>query len=275
MSRQKYQKIQEELLGIYQQTFNYEIKDSIQEFDLKFDAERIREEILSFIVTHKYGYKNISLRIREGDDDWDNQEKALYETAFSTHYVDKDDLIDRNIDPEKYTRWHPGLPSNSYLFELATLVEDVIGLNVHKVSLRWMAPGEKYRLHADPEPCRIHIPIITNDRAYFISEEKIHNMKYGKAYHLLPTVEHGVINYGVTPRLHLIFSTYMSKEITEKMMSLADLDIVHDNLFSSIEKDSGIDVTSLNHLIRIEMDATEKKIGHDAYRAISKILKGR
>lgn len=276
MSRERYQKLQEELLVIYHETFKYEIEGTIQEIDLEFDAERIREEILSFIVKHKYGYKNISLKTKEGFDDWDNQEKALYETTIGTHYIDDTDLLDPNIEPEKYTKWHPGLAIDSYVFELTKKVEDIVGLGVSKVALRWMVPCERTHLHADPDPCRIHIPLITNDKVYFITEEKMHVMQYGKAYHLLPTVEHGVINYGATPRLHLIFSTYMNKEITEKMLrSMTDIDTVHENLFSSIEKGSGIDITSLNHLIRIEMDATEKKISQDFYKAISKILKGR
>jgi hypothetical protein len=273
MSRKKYEKIQKELLDIYKKTVKYKLNGTIQEIDLNFDAERIKEEILSFIVKQKYGYKNVSLRNKEEDDDWDNQDKALYETAFSTHNIGNDDLMDRNINPEKYVKWHPSLLSTSYLPELTKTVEDIVGLKVSKVSLRWMKPNEKYRLHADPEPCRIHIPIITNDRAYFITEEKIHNMKYGKAYHLLPIVEHGVINYGPMPRLHLIFSTYMSKEISEKMLLLADVDTVHENIFSSVEKNSGVDKLSLCHLIKIELAAIEKKVGLDVFKIVSKYLK--
>jgi hypothetical protein len=275
MSREKYQKLQEELLDIFQTNFKYEIKDSVQEIDLRFDAEKIKEEILSFIATNKYGYKNVSLRAKYEDNDWDNQNKVLYETAFSTHSIDSHDLMDQNINPEKYIKWHPKLASTSYVHELTKLIEDISGLNVSKVSLRWMAPSEKYRLHADPEPCRIHIPIVTNDRAYFISEEKIHTMQYGKAYHLLPIVEHGVINYGATPRLHLIFSTYMSKEITKKMMLLSNSDTISENLFSSIENNSGIDKNSLGNLIKIEMDAVDKKVGLDVFKLISKHIKRR
>lgn len=276
MSRERYQKIQEELLLEYQKLFGYGIQESIQEVDIKFDVDKIRKEIFSFLAKEKYGYKNVSLRMTEEENDWDNQLKALNETAFSTQNI-TEDLIDWNMLPEKYTKWHPGLADCSYLKEITSQIEKRIGLKIFKVSLRWMTPQEKYRLHADTEPCRIHIPLLTNDRVYFITEEKIFKMKYGKAYHLLPTTEHAVINYGSTPRLHLIFSTYLSKDIMTKMLDLAKATTVNENLLSSIEKNSGMDLFALDYLVKFNIDSDEddRKIGLDVLQLISKNIKGR
>jgi hypothetical protein len=273
MNREKYQKIQEQLLLEYQKSFGYKIHSSIQEIGLTFDVEKLKKEIFSLLLTQKYGYKNISLRLTENDDSWDDQEKALTESAFSTQCVDSD-LTDRIMEPEKYIKWHPGLPVNSYVSDVSKKIEEYLGLNVFKVSLRWMTPQEKYRLHADIEPCRIHIPLITNDRVWFMAEEKIHKMRYGKAYHLLPTIEHAVINYGSTPRLHLIFSTYLKNEIMKKMLELADVDVVQENLFSSVEKDSGIDMQSLAYLLKIDKDSTEeqRKFGPEVIEVIKTYL---
>lgn len=52
---------------------------------------------------------------------------------------------------------------------------------------------------------RVHVPILTNDRAFMVVDGVSYGMSPGLAYTLDTRAVHSVKNYGDTPRIHLMF----------------------------------------------------------------------
>lgn len=66
-------------------------------------------------------------------------------------------------------------------------------------------PGVKIHMHKDNEEFfKIHIPIITNDNAFFCFEKTRYNLKAGKAYLINTEKIHGTENLGDSDRIHFI-----------------------------------------------------------------------
>jgi len=80
-------------------------------------------------------------------------------------------------------------------------------------------PGTRIGTHVDnDEFIKIHIPIKSNDKSYFIYEDETFVMKEGFAYLVNTTLPHGTDNQGDTDRIHLIFKlpTACVNDIIEK-----------------------------------------------------------
>ena len=97
---------------------------------------------------------------------------------------------------------------------------------------RWrllnITPGKCYTVHTDAPPQgrfsnftnkRIHIPITTNPEAFFCYHSdmpadgletpvKFHHMPLGSAYEVNTSLLHGAVNYGRTPRYHMVGVRY-------------------------------------------------------------------
>lgn len=54
-------------------------------------------------------------------------------------------------------------------------------------------------------PHKVHIPIQTNDKAFFFLEDERHHLAVGQSYEVNNGVRHSVANGGETDRIHLIF----------------------------------------------------------------------
>lgn len=65
-------------------------------------------------------------------------------------------------------------------------------------------PKACYSWHKD-EHLRIHVPVVTNDRAYMLFEDmSIHHMPVGRAYVTDTTRHHTAFNAGLHTRIHLL-----------------------------------------------------------------------
>jgi hypothetical protein len=73
-----------------------------------------------------------------------------------------------------------------------------------------LVPGQVIEAHRDfhDEGCRrrVHVPITTNQRAFFWMNGEAINMQVGQAYEIDPTALHAAVNMGATERTHLIFN---------------------------------------------------------------------
>jgi len=264
----------QELLNLYQEIVNYEIKDQIQQLDFEVNINRLRKEIFSIITKNNYGYDTVSLRLPPGESNWVDKKERVETGGIAPMYYDlrgPEFREEFNYRPNtEYTEWHPDLTEDSYIKSMISSIEDHVGFKIGRVRLAWQAPNFGYTLHSDYEPMRLHIPIITNKHAWFIHDEKIHQMEYGKLYHLITSGPHTAHNYGVLPRLHLILSTYGTDDIMEKVFELKDPNKSTDNMVDTI-KDHGVDNQSLGVLLQIEKN--EKLIGQDNLVLINKLLK--
>jgi aspartyl/asparaginyl beta-hydroxylase (cupin superfamily) len=72
-----------------------------------------------------------------------------------------------------------------------------------------VCPGDYVPPHTDMHPpewiTRVHVPIITNDGAFFISQDQPHHMEVGSAYIVNTEVPHAIRNDGTANRVHLMF----------------------------------------------------------------------
>lgn len=263
-----------ELRDLYQEIVRYPIVDNLQQIDYDVDIDKLRKEIFSVITKNKYGYKTVSLRMPKDNLDWIDQKEDVTTGGINpTYYDDREpEMRDEfNFRPNlEYTEWHPDISEQSYIVKLVNDIEKHVGLQIGRVRLAWQAPNYGYTLHSDHEPIRLHIPIITNKNAWFINDKKIYHMDYGKLYHLITTGPHTAHNYGALPRLHLILSTYASKEITDKIFELRDPTKSIDN-FKDVIDQQGIDQLSLATLFQLEKN--ERLIGQDEIVLINKIFK--
>lgn len=108
-----------------------------------------------------------------------------------------------------------------------TYIEEL--LLKYKKFYRWrllsVPPGDFYSVHSDAKDkgnlvnWRIHIPIITNSKAFFCyygarpedgvkTTVSFHHLKPGNVYKLNTSALHSAINYGNTPRYHIVGVKY-------------------------------------------------------------------
>jgi hypothetical protein len=241
------------LLELYQSICNYQITECIQELNIPIDIELLKNDMLKFITTNKFGFSTASLRLPAGETDYIDS----YETLEATGYGKFDYAsinphpIDNTRPNQDYTVWHPSL-EGSYVTTLVPKLEELTGLKIGRIRLAWLQSEAGYPMHIDLEPMRLHIPIVTNEFAYFINDSKLYHMDYGKLYHLITTDVHTAYNFGFVPRLHLIFSTYSNDVIENEISKLGNVAIRKDDFLSHIPK--GIDKLTLSYLLKICID---------------------
>lgn len=73
-----------------------------------------------------------------------------------------------------------------------------------------LVPGQVIPTHTDHHDnnCtrRVHVPLKTNPRAFFLTQDGQFHMELGKAYVINPAMPHGVVNEGEEDRIHLMFN---------------------------------------------------------------------
>ena len=75
--------------------------------------------------------------------------------------------------------------------------------------LSCVMPGKFIEPHTDQQDpgwiTRIHVPLTTNPKAIFFSDDKPYHMEVGMAYKVNTLLKHAIRNDGDTPRIHLMF----------------------------------------------------------------------
>ena len=82
------------------------------------------------------------------------------------------------------------------------------GCRAEQQMLSVVIPGEHIWPHRDQQPpewiCRIHVPLITNDKAFMIMDDGSHNMEVGMSYRINTLATHAIRNDGDIPRIHFM-----------------------------------------------------------------------
>lgn len=260
------------LIESYNKKSKYDIVDHIQEIPLDVDIEKLRREIFNLIIKNDYGMNLISLKLPPDENDWIDQKERLEDGSVSPFAFAEYHTIPINRqDDQIYVNWHPDV--SDYLKQLTEDVGQMVGLEVGRVRLAWLQPNSGYPIHADTDPMRIHIPIFTNDMAYIIHDGKMHNLKYGKIYHLITPSIHTAWNFGFLPRLHLIFSTHADQDIINKIAEGNSLSWARKNIQKHFA-DSGIDSYSMAKLGQIKR-LSGRSDEFSFIKRINDILKGK
>ncbi len=88
----------------------------------------------------------------------------------------------------------------------------LVGLRERNRMISVVMPGAMIDPHtdvlADGWVTRIHIPLLTNPDAMFISEDMVHRLAVGFAYEINTRERHAVWNAGLIPRVHLMFDLH-------------------------------------------------------------------
>lgn len=83
------------------------------------------------------------------------------------------------------------------------------GCREYQRMLSVVMSGDEIAPHVDQQGAhwlaRVHVPLQANDLSLFIVDGKSHHLDVGMAYRVNTLAVHGVINRGVSPRVHFMF----------------------------------------------------------------------
>lgn len=119
-------------------------------------------------------------------------------------------LPDRQIRPAMVTdlAWH-GFGAVTDALVAAVMSEHFPDATSYQRMLSVVMPGHHIDPHVDQHVpgwlCRVHVPLRTNPRSWFVIEGERHNLYEGSAYRFNTQLEHEVFNDGDSPRIHLMF----------------------------------------------------------------------
>lgn len=89
------------------------------------------------------------------------------------------------------------------------LIEHFSGCTEFQQMLSAVMPGNEIEPHRDEQAPywvgRVHVPLISNDYAWFYVEGQRYRMVPGRAYCVDTRLFHAVKNHGDTPRVHFMF----------------------------------------------------------------------
>lgn len=81
--------------------------------------------------------------------------------------------------------------------------------NTYQPMLSCVMPGHSIEVHKDAQAeywkFRIHVPLLTNAKAFTEMEDGKHHLEVGKAYKVNTASMHAIENKGKTPRVHFMF----------------------------------------------------------------------
>ena len=90
------------------------------------------------------------------------------------------------------------------LFDLPYINRIIDDHNLYRTKFFVMKPKTCYSYHRDRNK-RLHIPVVTNDKCFFVVEDKVVRMrKEGRVYELDTTLIHTAVNASFEKRIHLI-----------------------------------------------------------------------
>lgn len=156
----------------------------------------------------------ISERVWRGEDALKENDFAVFH--HTQHIVFR--FIEGNRDPETFYSNPAWMAWQSLLLpvmEQAIAPYDFRAPQFPKAMLARLAAGQVIDLHRDGAGSnllthKIHVPLITNPQAFFVSEQRRFHLATGHAYEVDNIKPHGGINRGADDRIHFIFEVYDS-----------------------------------------------------------------
>lgn len=184
----------------------------VKELDIKFSFNDLENYFK--IVESEYQHLKWSSEFK---DDATGHQKHSIDGVYG--WGIQSNLEDLNIPCPPYNVHKNG--SDNYrdtvlVFGLAELIRKNIPYS-RQLSIASHPPGAKINLHTDSDTyLKIHMPIKTNDAAYFNFEDEQFVLQPGKMYLVNTNKLHGTSNEGDTYRTHLFFKIPADKvdEIT-------------------------------------------------------------
>ncbi len=169
------------------------------------DISNIQQDIDMFLTDLDFWHVNqLSLTSHSGKDDWECSIGKMEDLEYPEHLYRRINKYFKNSSIEKLIFEYP---------------------EYYRWRLMKIDPRSIYTIHKDGrgDPnnrnLRLHIPIITNDKAYlmFFKEPPTdsstvdvtyHNLKVGNIYEINTTNYHTAVNHGNKPRWHIVGVRY-------------------------------------------------------------------
>ena len=175
---------------------------------VQYDQDKLYQEFLEITEKtgcdwRKIGQYNLHVRseaIAEGKTD-----KELFLDFNGSLGGEKNKI--RTVKESEFDTIHPIL-AGTYT---ETVLKDILGQHPGVGRIRWLMlqPKTCYSMHRDPDWYRLHIPIKTSEKSFFIVDEKYFNMpECGALYVIHPQPDHTAVNANLREeRLHIVFDT--------------------------------------------------------------------
>jgi hypothetical protein len=175
---------------------------SITKLEALFDADAILKCMPSEIYSVEFVTDGqLSLTHKDGNPSWFDSSGSLYDAKLKIYTRKTSDFIVLND------------------FFTGTYVEEVIneikriaisdGVKTGRIRIMQLKPKTCYSYHLDPEEFRYHIPLMTNDKCFFVNDMKIEQMpEVGRLYKFQTHDYHTAVNASFENRLHLLVDTF-------------------------------------------------------------------
>lgn len=149
---------------------------------------------------------------------WD-MENARKENAFGVFHHTRHIVFrftPANRDPEDFYEtptWHIWRSLLEPIMRQAILPYGFAKPEFPKAMLARLAAGHAIDRHTDGAGSnllthKIHVPLITNPAAYFVSRDELIHLTYGSAWEVNNIAPHGGVNGGGSDRIHFIFEVF-------------------------------------------------------------------
>lgn len=180
-----------------------------QLYGFKFDSKKLFDEYVQ--ITDKFGIDRNSfcqqnLHVRSDAVRSGTTEKDLFFDFCGSLNQKKNHV--RNVDESEFDTIHPAI-AGTYTEEVIKTILEFSYLKVGRIRWLNLNPKTCYSMHKDPDWYRLHIPIDTHEKAFFIVDEKYFTMpEEGGLYVIHPRPYHLAANSDLfKTRLHLVFDT--------------------------------------------------------------------
>lgn len=179
----------------------------IKELDISFSYN----ELLSYLITLEKNFKGYKWT-SDLKDDVAGASKHKIDGVYGWGIQSNLSDLERPCPPYNIHK----LGSDDYkdtklVFDFAEKIRNRFPYS-RQVSIAAHPPGTKINLHTDTDSyLKVHVPILSNDQAYFFFEEEKFVMQPGKMYLVNTQKLHGTVNEGSTIRTHLFFKIPVDK----------------------------------------------------------------
>lgn len=118
------------------------------------------------------------------------------------------ELLKYDVHAIKTDFYYDALPQKKYIFGLMEkLIDHLTEMSLRQILIAKHPPGLIVSTHTDGPAKKLHVPLCTNENAFFVfgeNRERRYQMEIGKLYIINPLVPHGTENLGNSERVHLL-----------------------------------------------------------------------
>jgi hypothetical protein len=169
-------------------------------FDARAILNCIPSEILNdpeFTIHHQ----QISITHSITDD-------SFYSSVGSLYDLDRKNFANRTSEFIILNKVFKGTYMEQVINEVTEVAKNA-NVKIGRVRLMMISQKKCYSLHKDFEEFRYHIPLITNDKCFFVVGDTVGRMPVeGQLYRFNTRQEHTAVNASLSTRIHLLFDTY-------------------------------------------------------------------